>query len=327
MVTRRSLIVIGVSLLALSSLAVTGASADHGSAGEYLTQLNDLRNAEALTEYTELDLARSQAVVELQTAAEFDSSMDTRMHHLLNAILAFQEAYADAEENPIESVDHATEAQSHLNQLSDAGGEEYAGLGTVALERFYATQGETLYEQAQAAESTPRRLELLNASVRAFDGAGESERFADAQLERDQLLAEYESDMNRHDELVGDANTYLDGCGAACEGTTDYVLSGPFGAISEYTAAMSAHGDASEAAAIAEEHGLDGDTSEAAALESRAFTAMVSAGVASAILAFFYAGVFIAVAAGVIWRISVWARDLHTSALDELVTPLEVDDA
>ncbi|SDY79262.1 hypothetical protein [Halopenitus persicus] len=327
MATRRSLIVIGVSLLALTALAATGASADHGSADEYLNQLNDLRDTEALTEYTELDLARSQAVVELQTTEEFDGEMDARMHHLLNAILAFQEAYATAQDDPVASVDHADEAQRHLDQLSEAGGETYAGLGTVALERFYATQAEVLYEQAQQAESTPRRLELLNASVRAFDGAGESERFADAQLERDQLLAEYESDMQRHDALVSDANAYLEGCGAACEGPTDYVLSGPFGAVSEYTAAMSAHGDASEAAAIAEEHGLSEDASGAAQLESRAFTAMVSAGAASAILAFLYAGLFVAVAAGVVWRISVWGSDVHTSALDEIVTPLEVDDA
>lgn len=322
----RTTMIVAVLFLAVFSLVITGATAQPTSADEYLNELNNKRDSEALNQYTELDLARSQAVVELQTQEEFDERTRRQMHHLLNAIIAFEQAYEVAQEDPKASLEHADEASMHLEELAAAGGTQYSGFGTVALERFYANQGEKLYEEAQQEEATPDRIVLLRAATHAFDRAGEADRYTDTQIEHDELSTQYERDRERHDELVTNANSYLNNCEAACQGVTEYLQSSPFGVVDEYTSALDAYESATEASEIAAEHGLNENSNSAAAdLKSETFSAIVTTAIASAILAFLYAGLFIILAAVLIWRLSVWAEDIRKVDLEQIVSPLEVD--
>lgn len=292
---------------------------------EYVVALNDLRDSEVLAEYPELDLARSQAVVEIQTKESFDERERQRMEHLLNAIVAFDRAHAEAQEDPVESLDHADEAYESLERLEEAGGESYAALGFVALKRFYSVQGERIYEEAQTAESTPEELKLLDAAVHAYERSGDTDQFAEIQIERDELRTQYESDMERHDSLTADAAAFADDCGVSCEGTSALLVASPLSSFAEYTHALRSYEAATRAAAIADRHGVT-DESPANTYQSTAFDGLVNAGAASAAIVLAYVLAMLAVAAVVVWRLSAWANDAQRAARDRIVTPLEVDD-
>jgi len=315
-------------LVVASTTGTVGAQADEQpeSPEEFVTALNDLRGSEALTEYPELDLARSQAVVEIQTGEEFTDGDRQRMRSLLNALETFQSAYDAASANPVESVDAVDGAYESLQALEAAGGDSYSTLGFVAVERFYGVQGERIYERAQDASSTPAELRLLDAAVHAYERSGDAQRYSELRLERDELRAEYESDRERHDSLVADAAAFSEGCEAACESPVAVVTSSPLSTFSTYASALDAHDAAVESASIAEEHGL-GEESEAASYRAELFDALVNAGVASVALVLAYALGMLAVGAVVLWRLSKWASDARDAASDRIVTPQEVENA
>lgn len=293
---------------------------------EFVTALNDLRGSEALTEYPELDLARSQAVVEIQTGEAFTDADRQRMRNLLNALEAFQVAYANASSNPVESVDTVDAAYESLTALEENGGDSYATLGFVAVERFYGVQGERIYQAAQDASSTPEELRLLDAAVHAYERSGDAQRYSEIRLERDETRAEYENDLQRHDTLAADAAGFLETCEAACESPVALVTTSPMSTFSTYTSALGAHDAAAQSASIASEHGL-GDESDAASYRDTAFDALVNAGIASASLVLAYALTMVGIAAAVVWRLSTWAEDARAAANDRIVTPQEVENA
>ncbi|WP_430505587.1 hypothetical protein [Haloparvum sp. PAK95] len=323
--TLLSACLVGVLLMA----AVAGGAAAQSSPEspeEFIRALNDLRDSEALSEYAELDLARSRAVVETQTSDAFTQQDRTQMTNLLNALLAFERAYTTAQQDPVESLDHADEAYVALQQLEAAGGERYAAFGFVALDRFYAVQGERIYESAQTANSTPAELELLSAAVHAYNRSGDTDRYSEVKLERDQLRSQYESDMRRHDELVGDAAAFVDRCRVACEGVNTALLA-PVRSVTEYTLALRARESASEAASIAEKHGVATADGRATEISDTAGNALIAAGIATVALVVAYAAAMVGVAGVLIWRLSIWAADAQAAARDRIVTPQEVENA
>lgn len=294
------------------------------SADELLNELNDLRESEALSAFTEFDLARSQAVVELQTGDDITDDERERMQQLLLALQSFETAFELSAEDPVESLEHADQTATHLEALSESGGDSYAALGTVALERFYAAQADELYDRAQRADATDERLELLAAAADAYEGAGQADRYSEVQIEHDELESRYVSDMDRHDELIEEGAAYAADCGAACEGVGVYLSTFPVAEFGEYPAAMNAHESATEAERLAAEHGVE-DRSEAAPLAEATLTGMTATAVASVVTVVAYA--LLAIAAGwvVLWRLSRWARDVRAAARAEIVAPLEVD--
>lgn len=314
------------TVLVVSSTGVVGAQEDAQpeTPEEFVTALNDLRGSEALAEYPELDLARSQAVVELQTSESFTDADRRRMRSLLNALQAFQRAYAAAD--PVESVAIVDDAYASLEALEDAGGDSYAALGFVAVERFYGVQGERVYESAQDASSTEAELRLLDAAVHAYERSGDAQRYSEIQVERDEKRTEYESDLERHDELSAEAAAFLESCGAACESPAALVTSSPLSSFSAYASALAAQEAAAEGAAIAAEHGLGAD-SDAASQRDATFDALVNAGIASVGLVLVYALAMIGVGAAAVWRLSKWAADANAAASDRIVAAQEVEHA
>lgn len=325
---RTQLLIICLAAFILTAAGTGGASAQASpeTPEEFITGLNELRGSEALSQYPEFDLARGQAIVEVQTENNFTQQDRKQMTSLLNALIAFERAYATAEEDPVESLDHADEAYASLEELDQAGGERYAALGSVALERFYAVQGERVYEAAQEADSTPKELELLSAAVHAYERSGDTERYSEIQVERDQLRSQYGSDMQRHDELIGTAETFAADCQVTCEGVTAAVTH-PLRSITEYTLALRSYEAAVEAEAIAEEHGVTGTDNRAAELRETAGNALVTAGITSVITVFAYAISMIVLAGLIVQRLTIWAGDAQAAARDQILTPLEVDDA
>jgi hypothetical protein len=293
---------------------------------EFVTALNDLRGSEALAAYPELDLARSQAVVEIQTSDSFTDDDRRRMGHLLNALEAFQRAYANASSNPVQSVETADGAYNSLTKLEAAGGDSYSALGFVAVERFYGTQGERLYQSAQNASSTSEELRLLDAAVHAYERSGNAQRYSEIRLERDELRAEYEQDVERHDELTAQAAGFLETCEAACESPRSLVSGSPLSTFSTYADALSAHDAATSAAAISNEHGL-GAQSDAPGQRETAFTALRNAAIASVGLVVGYALAMVGLGYAIVWRLSDWAEDAQAAAADRIVTPQEVENA
>lgn len=311
---------VGLLVLATATGSV-GAQEPPETPEELATELNDLRDSEALAEYPELDLARSQAVVDLQTGDGVTDSEHERMEHLLIALYAFDRAHEEAEETPIESLEHADEAYAALESMEAAGGEQHASLGMVALERFYANQGERIYEATQDEESTADELELLDAAVHAYERSGDTDRYSEIQLERDERRTQYESDMERHDELVSEAAAYTGDCEAACDGVGTLLTTAPHSSFSEYAQALQSYEASAEAESIATEHGVD--ESGAAEHRSTALDALVATGAMSAAFVFGYGFTMLGVTVVVMWRLSKWARDARYAARDRIVTPLE----
>lgn len=296
------------------------------TAEEFVTALNDLRGAEAFEEYPELELARSQAVVEIQTGDGFTDDDQRRMRNLLNALETFQTAHANASSNPVESVETANETYASLTELEENGGTSYATLGFVAIERFYGAQGERIYEEAQVVSSTSAELRLLDAAVLAYERSGDTQRYSEIHLEREETRTEYETDVERHDERSADAAAYLETCEEACESPVALVTDDPLSAFSAYAGALQAHDAASESASIANEHGL-GEESDAAEYRNELSDALVNAAIASVALVAAYVLGMVGLATAVVWRLSAWADDTRAAANDRIVTPQEVEHA
>ncbi|WP_459877502.1 hypothetical protein [Halorubrum gandharaense] len=311
----------------LLALGASGAVGAQESPEDFVIELNDLRDSEALSEYPELDIARSQIVVEIQQGETFTDADRQRADLLLTALLAFERAYEISQSDPVASLDDADEAFAAIEQLDEAGEGTYAAFGYVALERFYELQGERIYDRSQEIDETPERIDMLSSSVHAYEQSGGSERYAEIQVERDNLRTEYDDDMERHDSLLDETDAYLDGCDTACEDVGAMMTEDPFSSFGAYEGAFDAHESAAEAERVAAEHGVADTSSDAATQREASFDALVTTAISSVVLGVVYTVILGAVGAVAFWRISKWGRDIKTAASDRIVTPLEVDDA
>ena len=325
--TRQTIVVTVVIAMLCLWMAASPAAADEPETGDdFLTAFSDMSDTEAFLEYSELELLRSQAVVETQTGEFTDDDRD-RMASLLAALQSFEEAHSHAEAGDREAaIEGADEVNDHLSELRDLDGERYAQLGEVALNRFYEVQAAELYDEAQGVSETPERIEMQRTAAHAFGEAGASQRYSTLTVESEELESRFESDLDRLEGDTDDATAFLDGCDETCSELPAAIASGPE-AFERYEEAQTAHAKATAAGSTADEHGLTDRQETLAEVESETFDALVTTAGASAAIVFGYAAVFLLLSFLLVGRIARWERDVESARVPEIVAVQEVTDA
>lgn len=321
----RRVFAVAVVLAIVTTLAAAPATAqdDPRTGDEFLEEFRELEGEPAYEEYSEFEVIRSQAVSEVQVG-EFDADDRHQMSLLLEALRSFSAAYASAEnDSATESLEWANQTGVALDDLRRAGGTRYVALGGLALDRFYEDLGEEFHDQANGAESTPRKLALLSQSAQAYKQAGAASRFSELTIQADRLRTEYETDERRLDEALATAEPILADCPECTDPADALSARGP-GVFEAYAATVTAERETTVALALAEKHGLADRTEEIADLDGQAEESVVSLGIASAMVAMTYAIVVAAIAGAVAYRIEGWRRDYEDSHVGEIVLAGEV---
>lgn len=295
-----------------TSAASSAAQDQPETADEFLAAFRSLNGSAAFEAYSEFEVIRTQAVSNVQIG-EFTASDRERMTKVLNVLRSFDEAYRLAGNGSyVESLERANRTAEHVAALRDAGGQEYVALARLALDRFYRDQGEQLNERAERTNRTPDKIALLRHAATAYERAGAIERFTKLTVRADGLAAEYEADMERYNESVAAARSFLDDCGETCGGVG-------VGAFGQYRAAREADAATARAAALADEHNMPALADESASLREETSAAVSAYAVASAVVALVYALVVGAIAGLLATRFVTWRDDVLASRVGDIV--------
>ncbi|WP_132056887.1 hypothetical protein [Halorussus amylolyticus] len=294
------------------------------TADEYLESLRALEGQEAFEEYSEFEVVRAQAVSAVQVG-EFTDAKADRMALVYDVLVSFDEAYELSQSGErAESIDRANETEARLEELRSAGGSQYAALTSIALDRFYQNQGETLHDEALAANDTRVALELMGSAATAYQRGGAVEEYSNLVVQRESLQSTYESDVETVNESVAAADAFFADCGESCTSPVGALTTHTVSVFDHYADARTASdrlGTASEATA---EHGLSDRSETVGTMSERAQSTVFSLAVASVILAVGFALVVALVAMVVAHRLSAWAKDVEDSQIGDIVLTEEV---
>lgn len=309
-----------VALVAtLGTVAAQSAEEEPETPEEFLTTFQELSGTEAFDEYSEFEAIRSQAIQDVQVG-EFTPAKEQRLRTVLDALELFAEAY-DAEQagSYEQAVDLANETRGANAELLDvAGGEQYALLSEIALDRFYEQAAQTLLEQAEGIERTPDRLDELRLAATAYNEAGATDRFADVQLRADQTAQRYQDDREQLNDSAAQLETFVDRCDT-CGSVEESLTANPLGVFGLYGDSLSALSAGDEALDLADQHGLSAVESDVAETRERAESVQQTLLFASVTAIVGYSVVLGSVVAIVTWRLMLWKRDLVASQQGDVV--------
>lgn len=304
---------------------VTAQADEPTTADEFLDAFRELEDRPAFETYSEFEVIRSQAITEVQVG-EFSADDRERMSLVLAALRSFDRAHELADSgSAAEGLAQANRTRAALTDLREAGGSQYAVLGTLALDRFYEDVGQRLHERAEAAEATPRRLSLLGQAATAYQRAGAADQYSELTVQRDRLRAEYEADLETIDESVAASEPFLQDC-EECTSVGGALSSRGVGVFDAYADARTADRHTSTALDLAERHDLADRQEHIADLDERAGEAVASLAIASAIVALGYALAVAAIAGLVGYRLASWKRDYDDAHVGEIILAGEVVD-
>jgi hypothetical protein len=294
--------------------AQTDASEVPDSASGFLSTFRSMEGTTAYQRYSEFEIVRSQAIFEVQIG-EFTPSERRRMELVVRTLRTFREGYAYQQNGSydaaIESANETSELLSELREVD--GGERYAVLGEIALERFYARNGQALQTRAEQQETTPRRIDTLRRAALAYQRAGDTDRYSTVLVRVDRVRQSYRSDAETLNASAASASSFLKGC-TACSGGQEAALTYGASVFTRYQRAIAASQDASTALALAEKHGLTDRAEELSQLQEELTASRTSLAVASVIAFSAYAFVLGLIAAVIAWRLTHWRQDLEAAA-------------
>lgn len=306
--------------------AATAANAtEPENADEVLAALREYESDSALSAYTELEVMRGQAVTAVQSGEFTDEDLE-QMQALLTVLDRFQAAYSAAENGSTDrTFTMANRTSEAIARLEAAGGESYATLARLSLERFYRHQGEQLYERSRTTTNTSAQLRYLDLSAMAFQAAGASGRYSTVSARESRISATYEAEQARIQETLAGASAFVDGCGDTCGSPVAAVTTLGPGVFGTYVDARTAAREATVAERLAEKHGLTTASQQASSLSASTGDALLALSIAAAALALLYALVISLVAGAVAWQLATWAEDVDRSTVGRIVPQARVE--
>ncbi|QLH76565.1 hypothetical protein HZS55_04260 [Halosimplex rubrum] len=321
-------------VLAGVTTPVGAAAADsHGSAAqaaqpetqeEYLDRFRALNGTAAFAQYQELEVIRSQAVLEVQVG-NFTDTKRQRMGRVLDLLVTFREAVAArANGSNARSLELGNETDSITDSLLETeGGRQYAVLADLALDRFFERNGQAFLERAEGIERTPDRLTVLERSATAFRRAGAADRFSQITLRIETTRQQYRSDLEEMNESAAVTDAFLASCGG-CDAPTEALQRHRLNVFALYSQSLRADIEAQRGETLAARHALSDRTgqfqSETATIDRyRQTLAVTGAGVIVG-----FAVVVALVGALVTWRLMRWRRDLVDAQAGDVVLVGEI---
>lgn len=296
---------------------VTLAQTDDGktptSASGFLTTFRKMEGTEAFRSYSEFEIIRSQAVMAVQVG-EFTETEQRRMRLILRILRTFQRGYAHQQNGSYAAaIASANKTNALIEELRRTdGGERYATLADLALERFYARIGQALQSRAEAEDTTPKRIETLRRALLAYQRAGATERYSNVLVRVDSLEKSYNSDVSTINESASAAASVLNRC-SNCQDTVKAVSSYRFRVFSRYQRTLQVTRDLNRAIELANNHGLEARVEKLQAMRADLTEIRRTLMFASIIIFAGYAAVLGTVGALIGWRLTVWRRDLEAA--------------
>ena len=304
---------------AVASPTVQQQTGSADSAGEYLAEFQALNGSEAFENYSEFEVLRSQAVLAVQVG-EFTDSEREQMQYVLDVLLRFRNAYQYQQNGSYQAaIDAANNTSVASDQLRETdGGQQYALLADVALERFYGQTGQALQTLAEQQNSTPRRIDTLQQAAMAYQRSGSPDRHAQVLIRVDSTRTSYRADVATMNESAVAASEFTENCGD-CGGVVGAVTAYGLGVFPRYRQSLTASRQAREAAALAAQHGLSSRSESLATLQSELDSRQSTLALASLTVILAYASVVGLLAAIISRQLLSWRRDLDAATSGDSV--------
>jgi len=315
-----------VALIALTAIAagaagMAAAQDDPETANEYFDTFRAMEGTEAYQEYEEFGTIRTFAVSRTQEVGTLSDDDRAEFAAVLETMVAFERAYERAEAGDYESsLAAAEDVEAGIDEL-EGQEETQATLADLALTRFYASLGDGLFEEAEATERTPDRIELLSMAAAAYERANQPNQAAEFNLQAEQLSAAYDADVERMDDAEAQANAFLETC-LEC-GTVAGAVGGsanPVTTFERYQTAQATVTDVEAAQTTAERNGLEERSTELSALADDASDARFSLAVASASILVGYGLVVGLVTTLFVGRVFSWRRTYDMAQIGSVVS-------
>jgi hypothetical protein len=283
------------------------------SASAYLTAFRDMNGTAAYTSYSEFEVIRSQAVLAVQIG-NFTETKAERMALVLDLLQTFDRAYNHQQAGEYgAAIDAANETNAVSSQLRAVeGGEQYAVLSAVALERFYDRTGQSLQSAAESESMTPDRITTLRRAALAYQRAGATDRYSQVLLRAESAEQTYQADVSEMNASAASASAFVDSC-TDCGSVTGALTTYGFSVFPKYQEAQSAAAETETAISLAEQHGLSSRADSLATTQTTIGGFQTTLAIASAVLIVGYTAVLGLVCSLIAWRLTVWQRDLEAA--------------
>lgn len=299
---------------------------DPESADEYLEAFNELEGNETFEEYSEFEVIRAQSVSSVQIG-DFSDEKAERIRIVYEMLITFEEAYELSQNGSrAESIETANETAALARELRDRGGEQYATLAELALERFYLNQGEALHESAQETNETRATLSLMNSAATAYQRAGASDEYSSLVVQRERLRTAFVNDIETLNDTTEASYAFLENCADDCGSPTSVLETHSISVFSKYASARENVDKLDAAAEITADHGLVERRERVASMRERTESAVVSFALASVILMLGVTLAIALVAMVVAHRLAAWARDIEDANVGNIVTEEVIDE-
>ena len=283
---------------------------------ELLAELRALEDSPGLSSYSEFELIRSQAALDVQTGT-FDEADRERNAGVVRTLRAFERAYDCRDRSEFDAaLAAANETASLAAGLGGEAGGQYQAVADIGLVRFYEDTGGELLAVGEQRESTPERIATFESAATAFRAAGAVDRFSQLSARLERIEREFEADMDRVNASLADADGFVESC-TDCGSVPAAIETHGIGVFSLYADALSAGSEIERAEGLLEQHGVDDasiDSADAAVAERTTMLAV------SSVTLLVAGGTAVAVVAAVVTsRLVAWKRDVEAATAGDVL--------
>lgn len=292
---------------------------------EFLEAFQGLAGTEAFQEYTEFETIREVGISAVQVG-EFGEQQRREATAIYELLVSFDQAYqhaqADEDEASLDAADRSMEQAEELQSMDAS----YAVLAELALERFFGTQANQLFEEAEDTERTTERLERLRLASRAIQQTDQTDVYSQITTEIEELSVELERDRDQINASIDGAEAFVEGC-ADCTTPRGAFEEKGLGVFGAYTATLEYSSDLDEAADLAAGHGLTDRQERIQTADAAVAERQRALGIAAVSVFGVFLGVLAVVAMVITARVVSWHDDALESQVGNDVFAEEIRDA
>lgn len=296
----------------------TVAAQEEESANDYFETFRGMEGTEAYQEYDELETVRTFAVSQTQVTGDLSAAERAEFAAVADTLRAFDRAYVRAEDGEYEaSLAAAENVSGHIDDLEQYD-QTQATLASLALTRFYERLGDGLYEEADAVNRTPDRIDRLEMTATAYERADMPDEAAQFRVQAEQLTAEYERDRETIATARNATATFVEDCTDCADVQATISANGleTFAAYGEARATESRILDARDRAAT---HGLADREEELTAMADDVTETRTTLAIASSAVLVGYGLAVGLLGTIIVGRLFLWRRTYEASRVGSVV--------